>query len=140
MSAAVSETDESPNDEWRSVACGPKTQFCIEPYKARSVVSHELLFAAQNNALRIFSVQKVRASRLKFSSEGVLWLIPTRAAKKFLRGSCDSIPVVWWGFEWRLNELVRGLAHLCKEWRSGTQQRDRALLLGLARQPAAPRY
>ena len=134
VSAERQQANESPNDGKGSAACRPKTKFCIEPYKARSVGSHEVLFAMQNNALKIFSVQKVRVLRLKFSSESVLWLILTRAAKKFLRGSCDSIPVMCWGFEWRRNYLDRVLMHLWGGYLSGTQQCGRALWLGLTRQ------
>ena len=113
---------------------GRKRNSVTTQKRFRSVVSHELVFAAQNNTFGIFSVQKVRVSPLKFSSESVLWLIQTRAAKKFLRGSCNSIPIImWWGFEWRLNYLVRELMHLCGRRPGGTQQRERALLLGLMR-------
>jgi hypothetical protein len=39
-----------------------------------------------------------------------------------------------WGFEWRLNYLDRVLMRLCGRHLGGTQQRERALLLGLTRQ------
>jgi hypothetical protein len=102
------------------------------------VVSQQTVVGTAKKRFDRFLRIEIRTSRLKFSSGGVLWLI-NNAAKTFLRGSCDSRPVMCWGFEWRLINLVRGLKNLCDMQRSGTQQRARALSRGLMRPPVSSR-